>query len=663
MPHVFRPLSLAALSVAAFAAAPASAELPMRPLPERIERLLEQTPVRPLATYIELTPEQSRTVPVYAAGDPLPIFLNRHGGTYYSANRDDASQNRSTIVAGGSADVGPFQGTDAQWQQVVDCVRDLFSRFNVLITDVEPVGGTYVESVIGGTPQQIGMPWGVAGVAPFDPYGCQSIPNAIVYTFSDVYQGSPRFVREVCETAAQEIAHAFTLDHQMLCEDPMTYLSGCGNKSFQDEYATCGEYEPRECACNGPSQNSVQLLYERLGTHDGTPPPPPPTDEELPTVALVSPENEATLPANQIMEIVADASDDVGLVAVELMWYFSNESMPCPGEGGSWSCSRSGERYTWRVNVGQGMRSFRVRVRDVVGNVVNSAERWVWLSADGSGPPEDAHPPEVRIVSPREGEPVPHEETTRIVATASDDSGLAAVQLHWGGFNGFRAYPCPYDDGRTTCEQNGSTFTWDVRTRRAGTYSFYVSATDLLGNRTETPERNLVVQPGAAPVTPVTNDTFDLAAPLRCGDSATFTTTPGEEDWFAVEAPPDQRVVVEVSGDVADNLDLKATTGPHSSDVFADAEGDPALTFTPPADEEVRVRVRPRSKTGEYTISVECLPIEVPKAPGKNEPPAEVPFFGGCAQAPMSGDSDTTPPAALGLLGLVGLAFLRRRRS
>lgn len=660
MPRVFRLLSrvasLAALSLVAFGASPAQAELPERLLPERLQRLLEQTPARPLATYLELTPEQSRTVPIYAAAEPLPIFLNRHGGTYYSAQQDDASRNHSTIVSGGSADVGAFKGTETEWQEVLSCIQDLFSRFHVVVTDVEPTSGTYVESVIGGRPQEIGMPFGVAGVAPFDPYGCRSIPNAIVYTFSDVYEGSPRFVREVCETAAQEIAHAFTLDHQMLCEDPMTYLSGCGNKSFQDEYATCGEYQPRECACNGPSQNSVQLLYERLGTHDGSPPPTPPSDAELPTVTLLSPENEATLPANSIMEIVADASDDVGLVAVELMWLFSNESMPCPGQGGSWSCTREGERHTWRVNVGQGMRTFRVRVRDVVGNVVNSAERSVWLSVDGSGPPADAHAPEVRIVSPKEGVPVPHEEHVRIVATASDDSGLAAVQLHWGES---RVYPCPYDDGRSTCEQNGSTYVWEVRTRRAGTYSFMVSATDLLGNRTETPRRSLIVQPGAAPPSPLANDTFDLAAPLACGDSKTLFTEPGEEDWFAVDAPDGQRVVVEVDGEVADNLELKATTGPHSSEVFADAEGDPALSFTPPGTDEVHVRVRPRSKSGEYTITVECVPVE--KKQPKPEEPGEVPFFGGCSHAP-AGDSDTTPPSVAAVLGLMGLTFLRRRR-
>ncbi len=658
MPRVLRSSTVALTLLTLLASTAALAAPPSeRVLPSRIQDMLDRSPLRPIATYVELTPEQSATVPIYAATDRLPIFLNRHGGTYYSAQSDDSSRNQSSIVSGGSGDVGAFSGTDAQWDQVLSCVQGLFARFNVNVTDVEPTSGTYLESVVGGSPDDIGMPWGVAGVAPYDPYGCQVIPNAIVYTFSDVYAGSPRFVRDVCETAAQEIAHAFTLDHQMLCEDPMTYLSDCGDKEFQNQYATCGEYEPRECACNGTSQNSVQVLYDKLGTHDGSPAPIPPTDEELPTVTLLSPEHETTLPASSTIEVLAQATDDIGLVAVELMWLFSNESMPCPGEGGAWSCTKQGDQYRWSIQVGQGLRTFRVRARDVVGNVVNSDERSVWLSADGSGPPDDEYPPEVRIVSPREGVPYPHGEHMEIVATAADDSGIAAVQLNW---NDWREYPCPYDDGRSSCEVNGATYTWHIRTRRAGVTSFSVTATDLLGNRAESGARTVVIEDGAAPDRALTNDTWDLAASLECGESLTVSTEPGVEDWFDVDAPAGDNVVVNVSGEVAGNLEVTATTGPHSSEVFADAEGDPALTFSPPGEEEVRVRVRPYSQSGEYTITVECLPPEA--APPASDTPEAPAFFGGCAQAAMGGDSDTSPPTSLALLGLLALALARRRR-
>lgn len=649
MRRVFVSVALLSLAASqAFAAPPAQ-----RALPSRFAELLERSPLVPVASYLELTPEQSQTVPMFAAGEALPIFMNRHGGTYYGGENDSAT-NHSSIVNGGSADVGSFSGTDSQWSQVMSCVQDLFSRFNVVVTDTEPTSGVYLESVVGGSPQDIDMPWGVAGVAPFDPYGCGVIPNAVVYTFSDVYQGSSRFVRDVCETAAQEIAHAFTLDHQMLCEDPMTYLSGCGNKTFQDEYATCGEYEPRECACNGNSQNSVQLLYEKLGSHDGTPPPPPPEDGELPTVTLLDPADGATLQANSTVEIVAEAKDDVGLVAVELLWAFTDESMPCPGQGGAWSCTRTGDTHRWTVSVGQGMRMFRVRVRDVVGNVVNSEERSLWFSPDGSGPPDDEYAPEVRIVTPREGVQHPPNSVMEIVASASDDSGIARVELLWD----FRdqVFPCPFESRFVSCTEDGSTYTWQVHVGE-GVRGFSVRATDLVGNVAETGKRNIVLQQGAAGDRPLSNDTYDLADELQCGDTVTLTTEPGNEDWFDVAVPDGERVVVNVTGDVSDNLELTATTGPHSSDVFADAEGDPALTFSPPDGSEVRVRVRPYSESGEYTLTVECLP---PEADALEPTPTPSPsFLGGCAQG---GDSDTSPPTGLAVLGLVGLALLRRRR-
>ena len=213
--------------------------------------------------------------------DPLPIYLNRSGGTF-TAGTDDSANNVSSVVsyAGvSSATVPAYNGSN--WGQVVSCVQQQFSRFNVVVTDVEPAGGIYVEAVFGGDGSAVGF-GGYGGVAPIDSSTCQSIPNAIVYIFTDNLGGSAQVM---CEVAAQEIAHAFSLDHQYLCEDPMTYLSGCGAKSFQDVDAQCGEYEPRACICGRPSQNSVQVLYEKLGVAGGgggggggEPPPPPPED-------------------------------------------------------------------------------------------------------------------------------------------------------------------------------------------------------------------------------------------------------------------------------------------------------------------------------------------------------------------------------------------------
>src|SRR5258708_5901856 len=67
-----------------------------------------------------------------------------------------------------------------------------------------------------------------------------------------------------CEVAAHELGHAFGLEHEFLCKDPMTYISGCGHKTFQDVAAWCGENKAKKCS-DGGKQNTVQHLNEVLG--------------------------------------------------------------------------------------------------------------------------------------------------------------------------------------------------------------------------------------------------------------------------------------------------------------------------------------------------------------------------------------------------------------
>jgi hypothetical protein len=264
-------LAAAALVSAASAASPARAMSPLEAAQHAIEL------GRPVTSYVKVPDiEITHHAVIFGgpASQPLPIYLNRFGGTYTCGN-DDSATNRSSVVCGSDAgDIGGFSGSDNQWNFVRDCVSDMFAPFNVYVTDIEPTGVDYVEAVVGGVPQDAGMPNGVGGVAPFT---CGVIPNGIVYAFSDVYGND---MQGVCETVAQEVAHAFGLDHQFMCEDPMTYLGGCGAKSFQDVYSQCGEFEPRECQCTGTDndsavQNSVQEMLTLLGAPRPTPCCPP----------------------------------------------------------------------------------------------------------------------------------------------------------------------------------------------------------------------------------------------------------------------------------------------------------------------------------------------------------------------------------------------------
>jgi hypothetical protein len=125
--------------------------------------------------------------------------------------------------------------------------------------------------------------------------------SSIVFTFTDQL---PANARLICEIQAQEIAHAFGLDHERLAADPMSYLPFDGNRVFQDKIAACGENVDRPCGLNGTvcrrGQNSVQLLNERLGSRfDATPP----------TVAFVSPKDGDTIPPGALLKL--DATDNI----------------------------------------------------------------------------------------------------------------------------------------------------------------------------------------------------------------------------------------------------------------------------------------------------------------------------------------------------------------
>lgn len=599
--HLARHAALGVILLAAAHASPAVALTPAeaasmanqlgRPLPSRVQvgRVDADMQAEGAEPKLVFAPRSA----------PLLVYLNRFGGTYRCGN-DDSSRNLSSVVCegGGQGTVGGFSGSAAQWDFVRTCVADLFAPFNLHVTDLEPTEGDYVEAVVGGSPDEAGMPWGVGGVAPFS---CGLIPKAVVYAFADVYGND---MQGVCETVAQEVAHAFGLDHAFLCQDPMTYLGGCGAKAFQDTWAQCGEFEPRECSCGGTSQNSVQAMLTLLGASDGSPPPPPPVDRAGPSVALVSPEPGAILPANATVQVVADAADDVGLTTVELEWDFTGDAMYCPAtleQTGSYACSRAGTRFTWQIRVGEGNRTFRVRVRDVAGNMATSATRSIWLSTDGSGPPDDAGPPSVFVATPAEGAVLPANAVIEVVATLADDAGLARGELLWTNNGSESAFPCPMDSESVICAVNGSTYTWSLRVGE-GRRRFFVRATDVVGKVAESAARTITLRADASPPDDNDDDTQDRASLVACG--AALTGEASDADWYVLQAPAGQRVIVALEGEALGRVSLLATTGPLDRDVVAGGQDD--LGFTSVGVPVAVVVIPERADAGSYNLTVTC---------------------------------------------------------
>jgi MYXO-CTERM domain-containing protein len=289
-----RPLALFAatfvsLSATGSANADTASPTEVRAAVERPRRL--RIPIAPTKA-----PDATATPRI---GPGLIIFMNRNGGTYQGGYYEDSRTNTSTLISG-TRSIPAFPYDEATWQGVMQCMREIYGPFDVEVTDVDPGSTPHIENVMTTVPSVAQQPQYTGGVSPWT---CGLIENANVWTFASVWGPN---VRDICETAAQETAHSFALDHEYLCADPMTYLYGCGNKSFQNVAAPCGEDGPRTCECTGSStQNSVQMLNGIFGSRDNEPP----------TTRITQPANNATVSPGFIIDV--NVSDDGGVDRVE----------------------------------------------------------------------------------------------------------------------------------------------------------------------------------------------------------------------------------------------------------------------------------------------------------------------------------------------------------
>lgn len=272
--------------------------------------------VRPRATMMW---EHFRSPPA-AQVNSHTIYLNRCiGGCSVVQGTTNATTDPATSSLGHGL-LSPFGRGDATWNTIVQCMEEVFSPFNVEITETDPGAEPHFEIMFGGTPQQIGLPSELGGVSPFScmPY----IPNSLVFVF-DVWGDD---AEELCATAAQEIAHSFALDHTIEPSDPMTYFSYKGRRRFRNEQIQCGSdcdrnhRSPLGAACTGPdlqfhacacgggaqTQNAVQAMGALFGDSAATPP----------LVKIVEPKvgDKVTDGFSVTTEII----DDVGVASADL---------------------------------------------------------------------------------------------------------------------------------------------------------------------------------------------------------------------------------------------------------------------------------------------------------------------------------------------------------
>ena len=214
-----------------------------------------------------------------------------------------------------------------EWEDTLQCVKEVYSAFDVKIVDTKPTTGIPFSMImVGGNDTNrgataLGLSAGIGGIALVSG-NCQPFQRGVSYAFADVYGGSGRAI-ELCWTIAQETAHSFGLDHEFsfvddgrsACNDPMTYRTDCGGqKFFRNKFAVCGEFpgdgqSPRDCQC-GANQNSHLKLANTFG--------PGVSLIAAPSVAITTPAASSTAANTLPPNVIASTGSKRGVNRVEL---------------------------------------------------------------------------------------------------------------------------------------------------------------------------------------------------------------------------------------------------------------------------------------------------------------------------------------------------------
>lgn len=220
---------------------------------------------------------------VRAAAISHILFVNRcAGGCTISPGDNDARTNTSSIIGGVTRNISEFNMGDDVFNAAIDCIRDVYSPYDVQIVTEDPGDTPHHEAIMAGQPEEVGRDPLTGGIAPAT---CEPLNNVISFSFANGLAkqlSGQTLIETMCWTVSQESAHSFGLpNHVYDCHDPMTYLAGCGRKYFRNRAIQCGRFDgPEECTCDMNAQNSHERLLSTFG--EGTPPPPPEVTLEFP---------------------------------------------------------------------------------------------------------------------------------------------------------------------------------------------------------------------------------------------------------------------------------------------------------------------------------------------------------------------------------------------
>ncbi len=304
----------------------ARADQPLR-TPLHGDRQQDWSLIDPAVTDVAIPPAGAEPEPINHAPVSNIIYLNRcTGGCTFTKTeypRSSSIQNQTWIIgdqstpSGTEFHISEFAFAPAVWDEVVQCVKDVYAPYDVQIVTEDPGAVAHHEAIVAGTSTDYGIPPNQAlGKAELGAGFCSPKDNAVSLNIANDHTGGSGMTvaQNICWTVAQETAHSWGLDHEIECTDALTYDFGsCGRRFFRNINSDCGEVGitgPRACQCGGTKQNTHGKILTLFGPGD-------PAAQLMPNLRIEQPVAGAQFPRGA--KVLLNATAPRGLKHIEVL--------------------------------------------------------------------------------------------------------------------------------------------------------------------------------------------------------------------------------------------------------------------------------------------------------------------------------------------------------